>query len=173
MPRKVKVVNINDDSTYGDVAEAIVENELAENEASEETETQVVEPEPPEPPKPKARAKRVPKPKAAVDKISNDPEPTPEEVAPPKPRAKRTPKAKVIELVPVAEEPVAKPKAVRKPRAPKQEMHVQQPNSQVPPFPLALAGLQHERLSTTALPLEVSRKGAGFVYKDLVPSMII
>ena len=27
MPRKVKVVNINDDSTYGDVAEAIVENE--------------------------------------------------------------------------------------------------------------------------------------------------
>ena len=79
MPRKVKVVNINDDSTYGDVAEAIVENELAENEASEETETQVVEP---EPPKPKARAKRVPKPKAAVDKIANDPEPTPEEVAP-------------------------------------------------------------------------------------------
>jgi hypothetical protein len=30
MPRKVKVVNINDDSTYGDVAEAIVENEKAE-----------------------------------------------------------------------------------------------------------------------------------------------
>ena len=27
MPRTVKVVNINDDSTYGDVAEAIVENE--------------------------------------------------------------------------------------------------------------------------------------------------
>jgi hypothetical protein len=39
--------------------------------------------------------------------------------------------------------------------------------------PLALAELPHERLSTTALPLEVSRKGAGFVYKDLVPSMII
>jgi hypothetical protein len=136
MPRKVKVVNINDDSTYGDVAEAIVENELAENEASEETETQVVEP---EPPKPKARAKRVPKPKAAVDKIANDPEPTPEEVAPPKPRAKRTPKAKVIELPPVVEEPVVKPKAVRKPRAPKQEMHVQQPNSQVPPFPPRLS----------------------------------
>jgi hypothetical protein len=38
MPRKVKVVNINDDSTYGEVAEAINENELAENEASEETE---------------------------------------------------------------------------------------------------------------------------------------
>jgi len=57
MPRKVKVVNINEDSTYGDVAEAIVENEVAENqETPEETKTQTVEP---EPPKPKARAKRV------------------------------------------------------------------------------------------------------------------
>ena len=37
MPRKVKVVNINEDSSYGDVAEAITENELAENEAPEET----------------------------------------------------------------------------------------------------------------------------------------
>ena len=64
MPRKVKVVNINDDSTYGDVAEAIVENEKAENEPDEETKTEeVVDP---EPPKPKARAKRVPIPKAAV-----------------------------------------------------------------------------------------------------------
>ncbi len=27
MPREVKVVNINDDSTYGEVAEAIFENE--------------------------------------------------------------------------------------------------------------------------------------------------
>ena len=27
MPRKVKVVNINDEPTYGDVAEAIVGNE--------------------------------------------------------------------------------------------------------------------------------------------------
>ena len=50
MPRKVKVVNINEDSTYGDVAEAIVENEVAENqETPEETETQTVEPEPPKP----------------------------------------------------------------------------------------------------------------------------
>ena len=47
MPRKVKVVNINDDSTYGDVAEAIVENEKVENEPSEETKTQEVVPEPP------------------------------------------------------------------------------------------------------------------------------
>ncbi len=40
MPRKVKVVNINDDSTYGDVAEEIVEYEKAENEPSEETNTE-------------------------------------------------------------------------------------------------------------------------------------
>ena len=66
MPRKGKVVNINDDSTYGDVAEAIVENEKAENEPTEESKTEeVVEP---EPPKPKARAKRVPKPKGMTEK---------------------------------------------------------------------------------------------------------
>jgi hypothetical protein len=133
MPRKVKVVNINDDSTYGDVAEAIVENEKAENEAPEETEPQEVEP-----PKPKARAKRVPKPKAVVDDTAVEPEPAPEQVAP-KPRAKRAPKVKVAELPPVVEEPIEKPKAVRKPRAPKQEMHVQQPNNQVPPFPPRLS----------------------------------
>ena len=66
MPRKVKVVNINDDSTYGDVAEAIVENEEAENEAPEETEAPVVEP-----PKPKARAKRMPKPKSCRGRYCN------------------------------------------------------------------------------------------------------
>ena len=77
MPRKVKVVNINDDSTYGEFAEAIVENEAAETQEAQQTETQEAEP-----PKPKARAKRVPKPKAAVDKIAIEPEPTPEEVAP-------------------------------------------------------------------------------------------
>ena len=136
MPRKVKVVNINEDSSYGDVAEAIVENEAAENQAQEETETQAVEP---EPPKPKARAKRVPKPKAVVDDTAVEPEPAPEQVATPKPRAKRTPKVKVAELPPVVEEPVEKPKVVRKPRAPTQEMHVQQPNNQVPPFPPRLS----------------------------------
>ena len=135
MPRKVTVVNINDDSTYGDVAEAIVENEKAENEAPEETETQEEEP---EPPKPKARAKRVSKPKAVVDDAVIEPEPAPEQVAP-KPRAKRAPKVKVAELPPVVEEPIEKPKAVRKPRAPKQEMHVHQPNNQVPAFPPRLS----------------------------------
>ena len=133
MPRKVKVVNINDDSTYGDVAEAIVENEKAENEAPEETDTQEVEP-----PKPKARAKRVPKPKAVVEETVIEPEPAPEQVAP-KPRAKRAPKAKVVELSVAVEEPIEKPKAVRKPRAVKEELHVHQPNNQVPPFPPRLS----------------------------------
>ena len=133
MPRKVKVVPINDDSTYGDVAEAIVENELAENETPEETEPQTVEP-----PKPKARAKRVPKPKAVADDTAIEPEPVPEPVVS-KPRAKRAPKAKVIELPPVVDEPVVKPKAVRKPRVVKEELHVQKPNNQVPAFPPRLS----------------------------------
>ena len=137
MPRKVKVLNINDDSTYGDVAEAIVENEKVENENLEETEPQTVEP-----PKPKARAKRVPKPKAVADDTAIEPEPVPEPVAEPvvpKPRAKRAPKAKVIELAPVVEEPVVKPKAVRKPRVVKEELRVQKPNNQVPAFPPRLS----------------------------------
>ena len=137
MPRKVKVLNINDDSTYGDVAEAIIEMKKAENEPPGETEPQTVEP-----PKPKARAKRVPKPKAVADDTAIEPEPVPEPVAEPvvpKPRAQRAAKAKVVELEPVVEEPIVKPKAVRKPRAPKQEMHVQQPNNQVPPFPPRLS----------------------------------
>ena len=104
MPRKVKLVNINEDSSYGDVAEAIVENEKAETQAPEEAETQEVEP-----PKPKARAKRVPKPKAVVDDTAVEPEPAPEQVAAPKPRAV------------------------------KDELHVQQPNNQVPPFPPRLS----------------------------------
>ena len=134
MTRKVKVVNINEDSTYCDVAEAIVENEVAENEAPEETNTPEVQPI-----KPKARAKRTPKPKAVVDDTAIEPEPATEEEPAPKPRAKRTPKAKVIELPPTVEEPLVKPKAVRKPRAVKEEMRVQQPSNQVPPFPPRLS----------------------------------
>ena len=73
-----------------------------------------------------------------MDDTAIEPEPAPEPVAP-KPRAKRAPKVKVAELPPVVEEPIEKPKAVRKPRAPKQEMHVQHPNNQVPPFPPRLS----------------------------------
>ena len=42
MHRKLKVVNINDDSTYGDVAEAIQEHEKAENDPAEETKIEAV-----------------------------------------------------------------------------------------------------------------------------------
>ena len=132
----MKVVNINENSTDGDVAEAIQENDRVENEPPKESNVEEVKD--PEPPKPKARAKRVPKPKAVMDNTLIEPEPAPEQVAP-KPRAKRAPKAKVAELPPVVEEPVEKPKAVRKPRAVKEELHVQKPNNQVPPFPPRLS----------------------------------
>ena len=133
MPRKVKVVNIDEQSTYGDVAEAIVESDRAENEPPEQIKGEV-----PEPPKPKARAKRVAKPKAVVEDIVVESEPAPEQVAPQKPRAKRAPKVKVVELPEVVEEPVVKPKAVRKPRAKKEELAVK-PNNQVPHFPPRLS----------------------------------
>ena len=65
MPRQVNIVNIHDDSTYGDITDAVVEHEKAENETNEEDKTEGLgEPDPP--PEPKARAKRVPKPKAIV-----------------------------------------------------------------------------------------------------------
>ena len=134
MPRKVKVVNINENSKYGDVSEAIQENEKAENEPPKES---TVEEADPEPPKPKARAKRAPKLLAVVDNTLIAPEPAPEQVEP-KPKAKRLPKVKVVELPPVVEEPVEKPKAVRKPRVKKEEP-VEKPNNQVPPFPPRLS----------------------------------
>ena len=139
MPRKAKVMPINEDSTYGDVAEAIVENEKAESQETEPNEAPVVEP-----PKPKARAKRVSKPKvvvadAAVDVDTPVEVETPTPVLEPKPKAKRATKPKVVEPPPVVEEPVVKPKAVRKPRAPKQELPVQKPVNQVPPFPPRLS----------------------------------
>ena len=58
MPRKVKIINTHDDSSYNDITDAVVENEKAEDEPTEETKTEEVgEPEPQ--PKAKARAKRV------------------------------------------------------------------------------------------------------------------
>ena len=136
MPRKVKVVNINENPTYGDVSEAIQENDRVENEPPKESNVEEVKD--PEPPKPKARAKRAPKLLAVVDNTLIEPEPAPEQVEP-KPKAKRAPKVKVVDLPPVVEEPVEKPKAVRKPRVIKEELHVQKPNNQVPPFPPRLS----------------------------------
>ena len=64
MVKKVKVVNVNDDTTYNDITEAVVENESEQVEESMPVEESTpVEEMEPEPPKPKARAKRVSKPK--------------------------------------------------------------------------------------------------------------
>ena len=142
MPRKLKIVNINETSTYGDLSEAIVENEKAENEPSEETHLEEVVV--PEPPKPKARAKRVSKPKAVADAIVDVDTPvlvetsTPEPVET-KPKAKRVAKVKMIEPPVVVEPPPEKPKAVRKPRVKKEKVVDEKPNNQVPPFPPRLS----------------------------------
>ena len=136
MPRKVKVVNIDEQSTYGDVAEAIVENARAENETVKEEQGDPIIPL--ELSKPKARAKRVAKPKAVAEDVAVEPEPAPEQVVAPKPRAKRVPKIKVVELPVIVEDPAVKPKAVRKPRVKKEELVVK-PNNQVPPFPPRLS----------------------------------
>ena len=32
MPKKIKIVNVNDDATYTDITDAVVENEKEENE---------------------------------------------------------------------------------------------------------------------------------------------
>ena len=58
----------------------------------------------------------------------------------PKPNAKRAPKVKVVDLPPVVEEPPPeKLKAVRKPRVKKENLLVEKPNNQVPPFPPRLS----------------------------------
>jgi hypothetical protein len=105
MPKKVKVVNVNDDTTYADIAEAVVENESDENENIEEVNT--VEVNEPEPPKPKARAKRVSKPKALARTetvLDADTEIEPEtEFVEIKPKPKRVAKVKVVE------QPIEKP----------------------------------------------------------------
>jgi len=126
MPKKVKVVSVNDDSTYADITDAVIENEEAETTPTEEA----VEP---EPPAPKVRAKRVPKPKVVADSTS-EPE-TPPEVVETKPKAKRVAKVKVVEP-PLVVEPMLndKPKAVRKPRV-KKEMSTSGPSIVVPGFP--------------------------------------
>lgn len=105
MPKKVKVVNVNDDATYNDMTEAVVENEIETVESTPEIVNK------PEPPAPKARAKRVPKPKAVADPVI-EPE-TPPEVVEIKPKAKRVAKVKVVEPPLMIEPPVEKPKTVR------------------------------------------------------------
>ena len=132
MPKKIKIVNVNDDDMYTDITDAVVENEKEENEPDETPQTEeVVEP---EQPKPKARAKRVAKPKV-LERADTEIEPeTPPEVVVPKPRAKRVAKVKIVEQPVLIEPPVEKPKAVRKPRVKKEEVQ-QGPKIVVPGFP--------------------------------------
>ena len=127
MPRKVKVENIHDDSTYGDTTEAVVENEKAENETNEDTNTEEVgEPDPQ--PKASTRAKRVSKPKApertdtVVDVDTAIELETGTPVLETKPEPKRAAKVKIVDIPLVVEEQPEKPKAVRKPRVKKEEV---------------------------------------------------
>jgi len=148
MPRKVKVVDITDSTTYGDITEAVLDTEEAAKEEIDEVKTE--EASVPEPPKPKAKPKRVAKPKPVVEQTETGVEQTEtvveEAVAPetvePKPKPKRAAKVKVIDVPPVVEQSGEKPKAVRKPRV-KKEPPTEQPTQGlqcvVPPFPPRLS----------------------------------
>ena len=143
MTRKIKVVNVNDDCTYADITEAVVENEKAENEPVEANKPEEVsEPEPP--PKPKAKAKRVSKPKALerTDTIVDVDTAIESETATPvletKPKPKRAAKVKIVDIPLVVEEQPEKPKAVRKPRVNKEEVK-EELKIVVPAFPPRLS----------------------------------
>jgi ribonuclease E len=136
MPKKISVVEINENTSYDDVVNHVVEEEKVEEtqgEPAEQKEAPVSEL------TVKPKAKRAPRKKAeAVEEITPptepvrmkrtvshviEEEPVEEPVAEPavKPKAKRAPRKKVevVEEVvaePVVEEPVAKPKAKRAPR---------------------------------------------------------
>jgi len=166
MPKKAKVVSFNDDTTYNDITEAVVENEseTVENEIEtvEESTPEIVnEPEPP--PKPKARAKRVAKPKVlerteTVDDMEVEPE-TPRPIVEVKPKAKRAAKVKISEPPLMIEPPVEKPKAVRKPRVSKQTPNAERTQglqTVVPPFPsrpnrIAAREALYQSLASSAL----------------------
>ena len=121
MVKKVKVVNVNDDATYNDITEAVVENESEQVEESTPVEESAPVEMEPEPPKPKARAKRVSKPKV-LERTDTEIEPeAPPPIVEVKPKAKRAAKVKITEPPLMIEPPVEKPKAVRKPRVKKEE----------------------------------------------------
>jgi hypothetical protein len=144
MPRKVKAVDITDSTTYGDITEAVLDTEEAAKEEIDEVKLE--EASVPEPPKPKARAKRVAKPKPVLEKtetvVEGDEVAEAPETVEPKPKPKRAANVKVIDVPPVVEQAVEKPKAVRKPRV-KKEPPTEQPTQGlqcvVPPFPPRLS----------------------------------
>ena len=163
MHKQVKVVNVNDDTTYADIAENIVENDSPETEPIETPKTEEVgEPEPK--PKPKARAKRVSKPKA----VENFEVVTPTEIEPEgelqvvKAKPKRAANVKAVEQTPVEETPPEvppppenvpeKPKLTRKPRVKKEEQPITPPTM---PARMSRAAKREElyhSLASNALP---------------------
>ena len=156
MPKKVKAVSVNDDTTYGEITEAVIENESVENEPVEEVVAEEVGE--PEPPKPKARAKRVSKPKVVeqaetVLDVDTEIEPeTPQEIVEIKAKPKRVAKVKVVEQPPVVEQPVEKPKTVRKPRVKKEEPSIVAPTMPVRMSRAAKREELYHSLASNALP---------------------
>ena len=158
MPKQVKVVNVNDETTYADIAENVLETEQIENEPVEEPKTEELGE--PEPPKPKARAKRTPKPKALArtDTVVDVEVEVPPEIVEVKPKAKRVAKVKqveppvVVEPPDVVEPPPEKPKAIRKPRVKKEESPNVQPTMPVRMSRAAKREELYHSLASNALP---------------------
>ena len=154
MPKKVKVVNVNDETTYADIAENVLETEQIENEPVEEPKTEEVGE--PEPPKPKARAKRTPKPKilertdTAVD-TEVEPE-VPPEIVEVKPKATRAAKVNMVDPPVVVEPPPEKPKAVRKSGVKKEDQSNVQPTMPVRMSRAAKREELYHSLAPNALP---------------------
>ena len=158
MPKQVKVVNVNDETTYADIAETIHETEQIEVEPVEEPKTEELGE--PEPPKPKARAKRTPKPKALArtDTAVDVEVEVPPEIVEVKPKAKRVAKVKqveppvVVEPPDVVEPPPEKSKAIRKPRVKKEESPNVQPTMPVRMSRAAKREELYHSLASNALP---------------------
>ena len=161
--KKIKIVNVDENTTYTDLHDGIVADESPETEPVENPEvTELGEPEPK--PKPKARAKRVSKPEA-VEKVEDVPpvEAEPEgEFQVVKPKPKRAAKAKVVEPVPVEETPPVvppppekapeKPKLTRKPRVKKEEQVAATPTMPVRMSRAAKREELYHSLASNALP---------------------
>ena len=163
--KKIKIVKVDENTTYTDITEGIAVDESPETEPAENPLTEnEPEPEPEPKPKPKARAKRVSKPKAVesfeiVPSVEEEPEGEFQVV---KPKPKRVAKAKVIKPVPVEETPPVvppppekapeKPKLTRKPRAKKEEPVAATPTVPVKMSRAAKREELYQSLASSALP---------------------
>ena len=159
--KKIKIVNVDENTTYTDITDGIVADESPETEPVENLKAEEVgEPEP----KPKARAKRVSKPKAVesveiVPPVEAEPEGEFQVV---KPKPNRAAKTKVVEPVPVEETPPVvppppekapeKPKLTCKPRVMKEEQPVALPAMPVRMSRAAEREELYHSLASSALP---------------------